>query len=310
MNNFLKLLIITAWIALALASYAHLYPFAALLAGLPSLGNCSFLAGAGHLLPHMFALSFVLFAANGWGLYFWFDKHLQFNEKLSFATGAGLGVMSIAVLLANFVGIAGNGLFLILLFSGSMIFVFYIPRLYTGAHFHFSWLITLCLLPVGSALIGALAAPTQFDSLCYHLALPAQYIAAGHMFRVPYNFFFAFPQNSEMLYQLGLTIDGDILANLIHWSFLPLLALSLHTLSTRYLGERAAWLATLLWCFTPAAMFLATGTYVDLALAFYLFLSLHTLTLWYTSRHERWLACSGIFFGLALATAFVFFHFL
>ncbi len=304
MMNWLKLVIIAFWMALAGTAYLHLYPFGAILSGLPSITNISLFSGFSHLFPHVFALFFILFAANGWGLYFWFDQHLQFNEKLAFATGAGLGGMSLAVLLANFFGIAGNGIFLIILFSGSMAFVFTIPRVYTGTSIRPTWLIALCLIPLGSALIGALAAPTQFDSLCYHLALPAQYIMAGHMFRVPHNFFFAFPQNAEMLFQLGLTIDGDILANLLHWAFLPLIALPLHTLTTRYMGERAAWLATIIWCSTPAALFLATGTYVDLALTFYLFLSLHALLLWYSSRHERWLICSGIFLGLAIGTKY------
>jgi hypothetical protein len=305
MINWIKLLIITLWMAFAITAYLHLYPFTALLSGLPSISGTNIFSGIAHLFPHLLALFFILFAANGWGLYFWFDQHLQFNEKFAFATGTGLGVMSLAILLANFFGIAGNNIFLIMLFSGSIAFVFTISRVYTGtAAVRPSWLTALCLLPIGSALIGALAAPTQFDSLCYHLALPAQYIMSGQMFRVPHNFFFAFPQNTEMLFQLGLTIDNDILANLIHWAFLPLLALPLHTLAKRYQGERAAWLATLMWCCTPAVMFLATGTYIDLALTFYLFLSIHSIILWYSSRHERWLTASGIFLGLGIGTKY------
>jgi hypothetical protein len=40
---------------------------------------------------------------------------------------------------------------------------------------------------------AALAPPTQFDSLVYHLALPQKYILSGKINYVQGNFFFSFP---------------------------------------------------------------------------------------------------------------------
>jgi 4-amino-4-deoxy-L-arabinose transferase-like glycosyltransferase len=72
--------------------------------------------------------------------------------------------------------------------------------------------------------------------------------------------------------------------------------------------------AALVWLFTPAALFLATGTYVDLALAFYVFMAMYALMLWMESGDALWVAAAGGLSGIALgikytgvlAAAFIF----
>ena len=81
-------------------------------------------------------------------------------------------------------------------------------------------------LPLGVFTVGALllvgvyalGPEIWYDSLVYHLALPALYSMEGAMVPTPTMIYSGIPMHMEMLYLWALSGGGPITAKLIHWS--------------------------------------------------------------------------------------------
>lgn len=277
--------------------YLGIYPPNAVIPAFPHLDVMAAL----RFVPEVVCLMLLIVAANGWGKAFWDIYELRPTERAVFGTAAGLGIISLLVLAGDLAGLVNPFLYCGIIVAGLALFILRARQFKKGK---ISWQYLLLLsgasLPLAGSLIGALAPPVQFDSLVYHLALPQQYIDAGRMQLVPYNMFFSFPQNLEMLFQLGMVLDSDILANLIGWSFLFMTGTALFAMTRRFVNTRTAFFAALMWFFTPNILLLATGTYVDLGLAFYVLTSFYALLLWKEYDRRLWLAAAGAFAGLAL----------
>ena len=67
----------------------------------------------------------------------------------------------------------------------------------------------------------------DYDSLVYHLAVPAQYARLGRIEALPFDHHSYFPFTLEMLYGVALQLRGPVFAKLFHWLMLPLGALTL-----------------------------------------------------------------------------------
>ncbi len=293
------------WLIIISLFYYASFPITNLMAGLPAINiiNPQFKS-----LEHILCLVLFIIAANGWAGTLWSNSHLSHLERFLFSTAAGLGAMSLLTLFFNVIGVTNNLLYFFFLLSGFVLFVTAGKNIHGILSTRIKSLMLISLVPLISTIIGALAPPTQFDSLVYHLALPAEYLKAGKMFTVPHNIFFSFPQGMEMLYGMALRLDGPILANLLHWMFLPLGALAIYSFCSKFWGHKSAVTGSIIWLFTPAAMFVSTGTYVDLALAFYVFISVYCFMLWKDSGRTYFIYLCAIFSGLACGikyTAFI-----
>lgn len=296
MNIKINQITIVFWAALVSAFYYASFPFIELFSGLPVL-TCFKPSFA--IIEHLLILVFILISANGWAAFIWFNADLSHIERLLFSTAAGFGIISFIVFIFGMIGVISSLVYFLVLFAGFMLMVASGKQLHARLLPKFNLVFLLMLLPVISTLIGALSPPTQFDSLVYHLALPYRYILAKKFIAVPHNFFFSFPQNMEMLYQLAIKIDCDILANLVHWSFFPLTALAIHSFGVRFWDNKTAAIASIVWLFTPASMFISTGTYVDLGLAFFVFTGVYAYFIWRETGNSRFLALCGLCSGLA-----------
>jgi hypothetical protein len=292
-----KYILALGWIAVLALAYFGVFPFTGLLTSSPPHP----LRPAFTLLIDVLSLGLIVTGANGWGKPFWGMAGLSSIERFLFATAAGLGFLSLVVLVSSCLGFINSYFYFVLILTGVALLMT------SGSHFknarigsHYLLLLLLASVPLAASFIAALAPPTQFDSLVYHLALPRQYIDAGRFYAVPHTIFFSFPQNIEMLYQFALVLDGDILANLIGWLFLFLTGTGIYALVRRYAGARIAVVAALLWFSIPGVLLLATGTYVDIGLTFYVFLSVYALLLWIEQGGRQWVYSAGIFAGLAL----------
>jgi hypothetical protein len=301
MSGQLKAFIAFAWLFTVSIAYYLLYPAGTALSGL--------------LFPHMFrpavyplwnTLTLILFfsSALGWGKPFLGKATATKLEGVLFAAAAGFGVIAFLVLAAGMTGITSVYFYLLVIACGFLLLVTDPAALRWHARHSLKLLVLVSLLPLGSSLLAALAPPTQFDSLVYHLALPARYLSAGKFHFIDHNIFFSFPQNMEMLFQSALALQGDTFANLLSWLFFLLTGLAIFSFGRRFFGRATAVVSGALWYFTPAAMFLATGTYIDIALTYYIFLSFYALALWRESGRTFWLYASGFMGGLACGTKY------
>ena len=293
------------WLIVISLLYYAAFPIANIIAGLPVITrfNPQF-----KLLEHIFCLMLFIISANGWASTLWSNPQLSHLERFIFATAAGFGIMSLLTLFFNMLGVTNSLLYFFILISGFIRFIAAGKNVHGELSIRMKFLILFSAIPLLSTIIGALAPPTQFDSLVYHLALPADYLKAGKILAVPNNMFFSFPQGMEMLFEIAIKLGGPILANLLHWIFLPLGALAIYSFCSKFWSRKSCLFAPIIWLLTPAAMFVSTGTYVDLALSFYVFLSLYCFLLWKESGKNYFIYLCAIFSGFACGvkyTAFI-----
>lgn len=147
----------------------------------------------------------------------------------------------------------------------------------------------------------ALAPPTSWDGLFYHLTGPALYVAQRGITPLDVNIpHLAFPSLMEMLFGLGLLLRGDVAAKLLHLAYGLLLAALVYRLSHRWQGRETAGWSLLLLAAMPMVAVLAAWAYNDLALAFYQLAALYSLLAWQETRRRGWLLTGGLLSGLAL----------
>ncbi|RLC89666.1 MAG: hypothetical protein DRI77_15500, partial [Chloroflexi bacterium] len=156
-------------------------------------------------------------------------------------------------------------------------------------------------LTLALTVLLALAPPTSWDGLFYHLTGPALYIARGGIAPLEINIpHLAFPALMETLFGLGLLLRGDVAAKLLHLVYGLLLAALVYRLSRRWQEREAAGWSLLLLAATPMVAVLAAWAYNDLALAFYQLAALYALLAWQETGRRGWLLAAGLLSGLAL----------
>jgi hypothetical protein len=170
------------------------------------------------------------------------------------------------------------------------------PQLAVGKWGRRYLLMTLALtLPL------ALAPPTSWDGLFYHLTGPALYIDRGAITPLDVNIpHLAFPSLMETLFGLAMLVRGDIAAKLLHLAYGLLLAALVYRLSRRWQSREAAGWSLLLLVAMPMVAVLAAWAYNDLALTFYQLAALYALLAYRESERWGWLLVAGLLSGLAL----------
>lgn len=163
----------------------------------------------------------------------------------------------------------------------------------------------ICLLVILSAAIGALTPPAAQDALVHHLALPKDYIKAGRILDLPYNYFSYFPAAMEMLFLYGLLACRAGMATLLHHffgvaTFLAILA------GGKYLqvGRKARLLGATAFLTIPTVWMEMTWAYIDLTLTFYVTLAMLALLRWRESKEFVWCCLFGFALGGALSTKY------
>ena len=128
--------------------------------------------------------------------------------------------------------------------------------------------------------LTALAPPTGWDTLVYHLTGPRFFVEAGrivHPVDLPY---LGFPELGEMHFTLGLLLVGEQVAPLFHFGYGVLALVVVVSLARRVFGRDVAWLASTLLLSVPTLLSLMTRAYVDATLLFYATAALYALLRW------------------------------
>ncbi|MEW6619418.1 MAG: glycosyltransferase family 39 protein [bacterium] len=237
-------------------------------------------------------------------------KTHSFLEELIFSTGLGLGCVSYLVLCLGLSGLLYDWVFYLIfvLLAG----IFYCEILYLLRKFLVkinlnpfslicSFFIALTLI---LAIILVLVPTVTFDALVYHLAVPEIYVKHHKIIYLPYNCFSNYTFNTEMLFTLGLLLNGDLLAKLIHFLFGILSGLSIYSLARRYFTPKVAFLSVLSFCSMPLAIFVATSAFNDFAITFYEILAVYAFLVWYKEKTYGWLLLSGLTCGLSIGVKY------
>jgi 4-amino-4-deoxy-L-arabinose transferase-like glycosyltransferase len=150
-------------------------------------------------------------------------------------------------------------------------------------------------------LLLALAPPTSWDGLFYHLTGPALYIDRTAIRPLNVNIpHLAFPSLMEMLFSLAMLLRSDVAAKLLHLAYGLLMMAVVYRLSQRWQGREVGRWSLLLLASMPMVAVLAAWAYNDLALAFYQLAALYSLLIWRKDERWGWLVVAGVLSGLAL----------
>lgn len=165
------------------------------------------------------------------------------------------------------------------------------------------FLAALCLF---LAFSGVLAPEIAGDSLCYHLNLPKRFLQAGKIYAPAYDINAGFPLLMEMLYTLGLSLHGVTLAKFYHLLTGVLGALALAVFAGKAFPRRYGLWAAVIFFTTPGILNQLGTTYIDAALACYVFLAVAScLRGFEESESPAWFVLCGIFFAFALGIKFL-----
>jgi hypothetical protein len=164
-------------------------------------------------------------------------------------------------------------------------------------------------LLLGLAFWATLVPPHQYDSLVYHLALPAAYIRSHGFVTVPTLVYSHFPQNAEMLYLLALLLRSDLLAQMFMWLAGALSVCWVFEFGKREAPLSAVLLACLLLAANTAFLLLSSITYVEALVMLWTTAALFSFMRWRqldaaASETRGWLILSACFTGLALGTKY------
>ncbi len=152
--------------------------------------------------------------------------------------------------------------------------------------------------------IGALGPELGFDALWYHLTLPKLYLQNHAVFYIPGGllYYSVMPKLGEMFYTASLSLDSEIAAKLVHFSFGILSSIALFSLARRYLSTLYALLAVAIFYGNLVVAWESITAYIDLFRTFFEIMALWGFLLWYETKKLQWFIESAILTGLALAS--------
>ncbi|MFA5975696.1 MAG: glycosyltransferase family 39 protein [Elusimicrobiota bacterium] len=244
-------------------------------------------------------------------------------ERLVFGGGIGIGVLSNAVLLLGavrlwyasvfYAGLAGiTGLAWFYRKNKPLTASLQQPSAKPGfwnTAWHIALAVAACLW-----LLGSLSPEVFFDSLHYHLGIPAQYGLEHRLLSVPSLLYANFTMTLQMLYGLGITIGNTLTAKFLHLGMAGLLGLALFGFSRRYLSAETAMLSVILFLGIPMTGITLTTAGIDIGYSALQFLAAFALirALDETSTpsgNRAWLWIAGGLTGLSASCKYTGFPF-
>lgn len=233
-------------------------------------------------------------------------------ERVALEAGIGLGLLSLAVLVIGLLGLLQPpALWLLLaaaLLANPLGWLRDARALAGGLHADTAWEKCLALFVVVLlvlALLHALAPPTAWDGLMYHLVAPKVYLAQGAINAAPQNHYLGFQQGVETLFTLVIGLFGrDTAAGLLHFAFGLLMLLAACGLVRRYADRASAWVSAALLLSSTSLWLLFGWPYVDLAVMAYALLALVALNQWRETQQTRWLLVVGVCLGLLVGVKY------
>lgn len=164
-----------------------------------------------------------------------------------------------------------------------------------------AWLLVLWAI---AGLLGSIAPPadSDWDGLAEHLAQAKIYAASGRYQPLWYDHHSHFPALPQMLFTLGMLLQGVSLAKLFHWAFGIVTMASAFVLSERFVARGSGKWAALVAASTPLVGWLMQVGYVDLSTCAYALLMMLSFLDWRERGGGRRLALCGLMAGAMMAT--------
>ncbi len=148
--------------------------------------------------------------------------------------------------------------------------------------------------------VGALAPPTFFDTLVYHLGLPQLFVRQHHVWDGTGSVMSCYPLLMQMLYSVGVAWRCEVFGPLLNWFLGGCTALLLYQLGTHWFNRRVGLWSVVCFYATPIVNTISAGAFVDLALTWVGMLAVWSLLQWEHQGQDRSLVLCALCVGLAL----------
>lgn len=153
--------------------------------------------------------------------------------------------------------------------------------------------------------LRALAPPTGYDGLAYHLTAPRHFLSLGRFDLLPELPHANMPFLPQMLNLLGLAFSSVEFAAVLHVFFALLATLVVGRIGFRILDEEAGWAAALIFASSTLLATYGAQPNVDYAVAFFDLLAVLGVLSWMQTRQLPWLIMGGMFMGLSLGSKYL-----
>ncbi|HLA42135.1 MAG TPA: hypothetical protein VJZ27_01795, partial [Aggregatilineales bacterium] len=182
------------------------------------------------------------------------SESLSREERFAAEALLGLGIMSVIIFAVGLIWLNAISMFVVLILLAGFSFS-HLPGWLRDVRtwqrefdFDFQWgrgLTWFTGLNLAMALVMALAPPTKFDALTYHLNGAKLWVEAGKFESLPGNHFFGFPQLVNTLYagHMALLMGRFTGAAALHWMIGVLLLLAVLGYGTRRFNRFVGMLA-------------------------------------------------------------------
>lgn len=236
-------------------------------------------------------------------------------ERISLEVAFGWGVLSVVLL-----GMGAVGMFEVFYFMllGLVLFIMFVRDSWAWARdarhvlgrvlaTESAWerfLLLTLVLWLGTSALVALAPPFKWDAMTYHLVAPARYLQEHAIRTHPDNFFLGFPQATEMLFSLPMSLERDHAPALLHWGAGVLGLLLVAGALYRHSHRATALLASVFLVLGASTWRLFSTPYVDLFMVLYGAGALVSVHEWRTTGKNSWLMLAGALCGMAMGVKY------
>ena len=153
-------------------------------------------------------------------------------------------------------------------------------------------------------LFAASTPPYFYDSLVYHLAMPAKYLQSHSFFYYEDLFFTAFPLNASLFYAIPLSLENAMATQIISVIFILFTCIAIREFCLIYFSEKTADVASIIFLTVPIASLSGIIPAAESALVFFTSISFLSLYHYFLNNHKLLLIISGISCGIALGVKY------
>ncbi|MBI5931891.1 MAG: glycosyltransferase family 39 protein [Chloroflexi bacterium] len=237
-------------------------------------------------------------------------------EQLAGEALFGLGILSILIFVVGLVWLHAISVLVLL-----GVIVFFTRQNVFGWGYHLylwldasrphnrldRWLLAFIIFSLALGLIMALAPPTKFDALTYHLVGPKLWVENGRFESLPGNHFFGFPQLVHTLFaaEMALTFGRLTGGAVVHWAFGSLSLMAIGGYGWRRFSPCVGILAVAILLAAPSIWLQFGWPYVDLPPIGFAMLMFIALEQWHEQHSDtRWLILASVFIGFAMSVKY------
>jgi hypothetical protein len=159
----------------------------------------------------------------------------------------------------------------------------------------------ICICGFGCYL-GSVAPNAHWDVLHYHLGIPTIYVERGGIVPLDHTFAVHCVRNAEMLYGLGLLLEGQPLPTLFNFLFGLLCTGLVVSLGTLLAGRVVGWLAGAIFFAVPLVSYVLNYGLIDVIPATFILSASYAFFQWRATGNSRWVVLFSLLAGMATGT--------